>query len=108
MFLEKMLNIYKTNKLPEVYFREALQSQPDFFERNFIPKNSRLHRPQNFEKFVEERREIIYDIIKQVMRYHGEIPKEVVAQEESESERVETVAGDELKQWTELVQDETY
>ena len=101
MFLEKMLNIYKTNKLPEVYFREALQSQPDFFERNFIPKNSRLHRPQNFEKFVEERREIIYDIIKQVMRYHGEIPKEVVAQEESESERVETVAGDELKQWTE-------
>ena len=69
MFLEKSLNIDKTNKLPEVYFPEALKQQSSFYDRNFIPSKKALHKPENFLKFVEDRRGKLADIIKNVLIY---------------------------------------
>lgn len=70
MFLEKSLNISKRNKLPEDYFSEALNEQPEFYERNFVPNNSQLHKPEKFEEFVNRRRDMIFDTIKEVLKYH--------------------------------------
>ena len=69
MFLEKLLNIDKGYMLPEEYFPLALNQQNDFFERNFIPKDSQLHKPDKFETFVEERRTLIHETIKSVLVY---------------------------------------
>lgn len=69
MILEKSLNIDKTNLMPEVYFPEALKQQPDFFKRNMIPTKSEYHKPDKFKDFVEARRAMILDTIKQVLSY---------------------------------------
>lgn len=96
MFLEKILNIYKTNKLPQYYFRDAKKYQSDFFNRNFIPEESRFHKPENFEKFVNRRREKIYEILKQVLQYQDQSDriKKVIEQDKKEETK--------LKEWTEL------
>lgn len=70
MLLEKTLNISKRNKLPEDYFPEALKEQPDFYTRNFIPDDPQLHKPEKFEEFVNRRRDIIFNTIKEVLKYH--------------------------------------
>jgi len=70
MFLEKTLNIDKTNKLPEVYFPEAIKEQGDFLDRNFIPSKNSLHKPDNFSKFVDERRKKLFDVIENVLVYN--------------------------------------
>ncbi|MCW4045222.1 MAG: DUF262 domain-containing protein [Candidatus Bathyarchaeota archaeon] len=69
MFLEKTLNIQKTNRMPEDYFPEAIAEQPDFFRRNLIPTNPELHKPENFSEFVNTRREMIFNIIRNVLVY---------------------------------------
>lgn len=73
MFLEKGLNINKTNKLPEDYFREAKDQYSnldyDFYETNCIPRDFNLHKPENFEDFVKERRKLIFDSLKDVLKY---------------------------------------
>ena len=73
MFLEKALNIGKGTKLPTEFFPKAEEelSKRDlnFYERNFIPTEPRLQQPENFEEFVEKRREIILDTIKKVLIY---------------------------------------
>jgi len=69
MFLEKSLNISKKNRLPEDYFPEAVTEQPDFYRRNFVLPSSKLHKPENFEQFVNERREMIFTTIKDVLKY---------------------------------------
>jgi len=94
MFLEKTLNIYKTNKLPQYYFREAKINKLDFFKRNFIPEDSRLHRPENFEKFVNKRRDMIYEILKQVLKYQYDSEKTEILEPVREEET-------KLKEWTE-------
>lgn len=70
MFLEKTLNIDKTNKLPEVYFPEAIKEQSDFLDRNFIPSENSLHKPDNFRKFLDERRKKLFDVIENVLVYN--------------------------------------
>ena len=69
MFLEKSLNVDKTNILPETYFPQALNEQPDFYKRNLISSDSRLHKPDNFKEFVEVRGDMIYETIKRVLVY---------------------------------------
>ena len=69
MFLEKSLNISKKNRLPEEYFPEAVKQQPDFYERNFSAPDPVLHKPENFEKFVDERRKTIFRTIQNVLQY---------------------------------------
>ena len=69
MFLEKSLNVDKTNILPETYFPQALIEQPDFYKRNLISSDSRLHKPDNFKEFVEVRRDMMYETIKRVLVY---------------------------------------
>lgn len=69
MFLEKSLNISKNNRLPEDYFPEAIKEQADFYDRNFICADPKLHKPEKFEQFVNERREIIFTTIKDVLQY---------------------------------------
>lgn len=69
MILEKSLNIDKTNLMPEIYFPEALKQQPDFFKRNMIPTITELHRPDKFKDFVEGRRGMILDTMKNVLMY---------------------------------------
>ncbi len=69
MLLEKSLNIEKTNLLPEVYFPEALKQQPDFLERNFVPTKTIYHKPDKFKEFVDARRALILDTIKNVLTY---------------------------------------
>jgi hypothetical protein len=70
MYLEKSLNIDKTNILPEEYFPKALKQQKDFLSRNFIPTNKVLHKPEKFAKFVQERRAMIFDVIQEVLKYN--------------------------------------
>lgn len=69
MFLEKSLNITKGNALPEDYFPQALQERPDSYERYLIPSEPRLHKPENFEEFVNRRRDMLFDTIKRVLVY---------------------------------------
>ena len=73
MFLEKNLNINKTNKLPEDYFKEAEDQYSnldyDFYETNCIPTDSSLYKPENFEEFVKERRKLIFNSLKDVLKY---------------------------------------
>jgi len=69
MLLEKSLNIDKTNKLPEIYFSEAVTEQADFFRRNMIPSQPEYHKPEKFKEFVEVRRGMILDTIKSVLSY---------------------------------------
>ncbi|MGZ4864497.1 MAG: DUF4268 domain-containing protein [Halobacteriota archaeon] len=69
MLLEKTLNINKTNKLPERYFSEALQEQPEFYARNLIPSDPSLHQSEHFQEFVEARRALILETIKRVLVY---------------------------------------
>ncbi len=69
MFLEKTLNITKRNKLPEEYFSNALKEQPDFYERNFIPIDIKLHKPEKFPEFVDIRRNMIFSTIKKILEY---------------------------------------
>lgn len=69
MFLEKSLNVDKTNTLPETYFPQAFKEQPDFYKRNLIPSDSRLHKPDNFKEFVEVRRDMIYETVKRALVY---------------------------------------
>ncbi len=40
------------------------------FKRNFVPDNSRLHKPKKFEEFVNRRWDMIFDTIKEVLKYH--------------------------------------
>ena len=72
MLLEKSLNIDKTNKMPEDYFPEAVKEQLDFFERHLIPPDKALHEPSEFEAFVDARRKLLLDAIKQVLLYVDE------------------------------------
>lgn len=73
MFLEKNLNIEKTNKLPKEYFEEAENQyasiESDFYQVNCIPTDNKLHIPENFEDFVKERKKMIYDTIKDSLIY---------------------------------------
>lgn len=69
MFLEKAFNIEKTNKMPEEYFPEAIKDQPEFFQRNLIPADTALHKPENFEEFVNQRRKLIFDIVQHTLTY---------------------------------------
>ncbi|MCW3998883.1 MAG: DUF262 domain-containing protein [Candidatus Bathyarchaeota archaeon] len=69
MFLEKTLNIQKTAIMPEEYFPQAIAEQPDFLKRNCIPENPELHKPENFERFVNTRRKMIYDIVREILVY---------------------------------------
>jgi len=69
MFLEKSLNIDKTNILPETYFPQALKEQPDFYKRNLIPSDSRLHKPDNFKEFRNTRRDMMFETIKGILVY---------------------------------------
>ena len=69
MFLEKSLNVDKTNILPETYFPQAFKEQPDFYKRNLIPGDSRLHKPDNLKEFVEARRDMMFDTIKGILVY---------------------------------------
>lgn len=71
MFLEKSLNISKKAKIPEEYFPEAIKNMPNFYERNFIPPDPLLHKPEKFEEFVSRRRENIFNIVKEVLRYQN-------------------------------------
>jgi uncharacterized protein with ParB-like and HNH nuclease domain len=70
MFLEKTLNIEKTNRMPEEYFPDAVKDQPEFFTRNIIPPDPDLHKPEKFEDFVNRRRNGIFEIVKSVLIYH--------------------------------------
>lgn len=70
MFLEKTLNISKRNELPENYFPDALNEQPDFYERNFIHNDHLLHKPEKFEEFVNRRRDMMFSTIREVLKYH--------------------------------------
>jgi uncharacterized protein with ParB-like and HNH nuclease domain len=69
MFLEKTLNIEKTNIMPEKYFPQAIAEQPEFFKRNFIPVDPELHKPEKFVEFVNKRREMIFETIKTLLVY---------------------------------------
>ncbi|MDA8405241.1 MAG: DUF262 domain-containing protein [Deltaproteobacteria bacterium] len=69
MFLEKTLNIEKRDKLPEVFFPDAIKESPNFLEDNFIPTEPRLQDPDNFEEFVEKRRMLMLDTIREVLTY---------------------------------------
>lgn len=69
MFLDKSLNIEKTNIMPEIYFPLALKQQSEFYKRNLIPSDSRLHKPNSFKAFVKTRRDIMLNTIKQVLVY---------------------------------------
>lgn len=69
MFLEKSLNISKTNVLPEDYFPQALRERPDFYERYLIPNNTRLHKPEKFEEFLDTRRGKIFETIRRTLVY---------------------------------------
>lgn len=69
MFLEKSLNTSKTNRLPEDYFPEAIKEQPTFYERNFIPNDSKFHKPENLAQFVTERRQRMLAVVKDVLVY---------------------------------------
>ena len=69
MFLEKRLNISKKAKLPEEYFPEAISKMVNFYERNFIPFDSHLHKPEKFEEFITKRRETIFNTIQEVLIY---------------------------------------
>lgn len=73
MFLEKNLNIEKTNKLPEEYYSEAVTQfaniKSDFYEVNCIPKNKSFQKPENFEQFLKERKSLIYNTIKDSLIY---------------------------------------
>jgi uncharacterized protein with ParB-like and HNH nuclease domain len=73
MFLEKNLNIEKTNILPEEYFSEAeaqfADIESDFYEVNCIPKEKSLQKPENFDQFLKERKSLIYNIIKYSLMY---------------------------------------
>jgi uncharacterized protein with ParB-like and HNH nuclease domain len=69
MFLEKSLNISKTNKLPDEYFKEAIKLRKDFLKTNYIPNSSPLHKPEKFEKFVRVRRQKIFDTLEQILIY---------------------------------------
>ena len=69
MFLEKSLNISKANLLPEDYFPQALKEKPDFYERYLIPNEPRLHKPENFEDFVNKRRDGIFKTVKGILLY---------------------------------------
>lgn len=75
MFLEKNLNIEKTNKLPEEYFEQAENEYAninfDFYEINCIPTDSDLRIPQKFTDFLNERRSLIYSIIKDSLVYEN-------------------------------------
>ena len=71
MFLESSLNKSKTNALPEEYFPQVLGDRPDFYERYLIPKDHRLHKPDNLKEFVDTRREMIFETIKKVLVYQG-------------------------------------
>lgn len=71
MFLESSLNKSKTNALPEEYFPQVVRDRPDFYERYLIPKDRRLHKPDNFEEFVDARRDMIFETIKKVLVYQG-------------------------------------
>lgn len=70
MFLEKTLNIEKTNRMPEEYFSEAVKDQPEFYTRNLIPVDPELHKPENFQKFVDGRRGAIFEIVNSTLVYH--------------------------------------
>ncbi len=69
MFLEKSLNVDKTNILPETYFPQALKEQPDFYKRHLVPSDSRLHKPDNFGEFVEVRKGMMLNTIKGILAY---------------------------------------
>jgi hypothetical protein len=88
MFLEKSLNIEKRDKLPKEYFRIAKREQKDYLTRNTIPEDRRLHDPENFEDFVIERRKMIFEILKQILRYQDGLknqkPKGIATQKKHE------------------------
>ena len=69
MFLEKTLNIQKTNRMPEEYFPEATKDQPEFFTRNIVPSDPNLHKPENFVDFLNVRRKGIFEIVSSVLTY---------------------------------------
>jgi hypothetical protein len=71
MFLEKNINIEKSDKLPGEYFPAAINQQDDFLRRNAIPDNKRLEKPENFIEFIIERRKLIFSIVQQCLIYQN-------------------------------------
>ena len=69
MFLEKTLNIEKTNRMPEEYFPEAIREQPEFLTRNMIPADPSPHEVERFSDFVQTRRDAILEIVRSVLVY---------------------------------------
>ena len=69
MFLEKIFNGKKTDEMPKDFFRDALKIQPEFYQRNLIPSDERLHNPESFKEFVETRRQLIFETVKRVLVY---------------------------------------
>ncbi len=53
--------------------RESLliKKIPDFYAKNSIPIDPNLHKPEKFEEFVNKRREIIFNTIKEVLKYQS-------------------------------------
>jgi hypothetical protein len=92
MFLERSLNIDKTNKLPDTYFPDAIREQPEFYEKNLIPADPSLHKADLFSEFVHKRRELIYGLVQRRLVYVDDDGQIVSSCEETNGPLPERIA----------------
>jgi len=54
----------KSGQLPATWLPEQVKNDPGFLDRHLIPADPELWKVENFEKFIEKRRELILDKFK--------------------------------------------
>jgi len=66
-FLTKEANLKVSDNLPSVYFPRILQNYPSALAAQFVPQDPRLWEIENYDAFLEERRNLIAEGINKFM-----------------------------------------
>jgi len=77
MFLTKETNLLISDKNPEDYFEEFENKNPGVLESNWIPMDKNLWKVENYNQFLEKRRELLAASANDFLNslYSGEIPE---------------------------------
>jgi hypothetical protein len=70
----------KSGEMPETWIPKQLEDDPDFLERHLIPKDPELWKADNFQKFIEARRELILGRFKPYLQSSSTVGEEHVAE----------------------------
>jgi hypothetical protein len=75
-FLTQETNLAVSDQMPEAYFAYYEQKQPGSIQSHWIPMDKILWKPENYLKFLEERRKLLAESANQLLEslFCGEIP----------------------------------